>query len=183
MTKTITGRKLLLVVDMQRDFIDGALGTSEAQAILPQVLRKIRDFDGEVLFTRDTHGEDYLTTQEGRLLPVPHCIHGTEGWQIHPSLEALRSRPALDKPSFGSLELAQLLKDMHAQAPLESITLIGLCTDICVISNALIIKAALPEIRVIVDAACCAGVSPQSHRNALRAMATCQVIIENMPDK
>ncbi|HPA60931.1 MAG TPA: isochorismatase family cysteine hydrolase [Clostridia bacterium] len=183
MTNTASGRKLLLVVDMQRDFIDGALGTSEAQAILPQVVRKVRGFDGEVIFTRDTHGEDYLTTQEGRLLPVPHCLRGTEGWQIHPSLEALRSQPAFDKPSFGSLELAQLLQDMHAQAPLESVTLVGLCTDICVISNALIIKAALPEIPVIVDAACCAGVNPQSHRNALKAMAACQVIIENAPDE
>ena len=172
-------RDVLVVVDMQLDFIDGVLGTGEAQAILPAAEAKIRDFSGPVLFTRDTHREDYLKTQEGALLPVPHCVKGTTGWQIHPRLEALRALPALDKPSFGSLALADTLRQMDREEPVRSVTFIGLCTDICVISNALIAKAALPEARVIVDAACCAGATPAGHRNALQAMQACQVIVEN----
>lgn len=170
---------VLIVVDMQNDFIDGALGTREALAVLPAVEAKIRGFSGAVLFTRDTHREDYLETQEGGLLPVPHCAKGTPGWSIHPRLESLRVLPALDKPSFGSLELAEKLREMDQAEPVHSVTLVGLCTDICVISNALIAKAALPEVRVIVDAACCAGATPEGHRNALQAMKACQVIIQN----
>ena len=166
----------LIVVDMQNDFIDGALGTPEAVAILPHVKAKIENFNGMVLFTRDTHETNYLSTQEGRNLPVEHCIKGTDGWQIHPELELLRKTEAIDKPTFGSTALVHLLQ--RAQ-DLESVELIGLCTDICVISNAMLIKAAFPEIPVTVDAKCCAGVTPQSHQNALDAMKMCQIKIVN----
>ena len=172
-------RDYLIVVDMQNDFIDGALGTAEAQAIVENVAEKIKGFDGKVIFTRDTHGEDYMETQEGANLPVPHCIKGTAGWEIRAELEALRKEPAVDKPTFGSVELAHLLAKENAAEPIGSVTLIGLCTDICVISNAMIIKATMPEVPVIVDAACCAGVTPKSHKNALEAMKMCQIKIEN----
>jgi len=165
----------LIVVDMQNDFIDGALGTKEAEAIVGKVKEKIEGFEGEVIFTRDTHFENYMDTQEGSKLPVPHCIKDSEGWQIRAELDALRKTPAIDKPTFGSIELMELIK----KAEPESITLIGLCTDICVISNAMLIKAALPELPVTVDAACCAGVTPASHKNALEAMKMCQINIIN----
>ena len=168
--------KYLIVVDMQNDFIDGALGTAEAVTILPYVKEKIEQFDGKVLFTRDTHEANYLSTQEGRNLPVEHCIKGTDGWQIHSTLEALRTTDAIDKPTFGSIALVHLLQKAN---DLESVELIGLCTDICVISNAMLIKAAFPEISVTVDAKCCAGVTPQSHQNALDAMKMCQIKIVN----
>ena len=172
--------KFLIVVDMQNDFIDGALGTKEAVAILPAVKEKIRSFDGRVLFTRDTHEADYLETQEGRNLPVEHCIKDTDGWQIHPELDALRKETPIDKPSFGSVGLAQLLKAYDTyEEKIEEITLIGLCTDICVISNAMIIKAYLPETPIFVDAKCCAGVTPESHERALDAMAVCQITALN----
>lgn len=170
---------LLIVVDMQNDFIDGALGTREAQAIVDKVKEKILDFKGPVIFTRDTHGENYMETQEGKNLPVPHCIKGTDGWQIRPELDALRKTRPVDKPGFGSVELGRMLLDMNAEEAIGSVTLVGLCTDVCVISNALIIKAFLPEVPVKVDAACCAGISPESHGNALSAMAMCQVEILN----
>ncbi len=172
-------QKILVVVDMQNDFIDGALGTSEAQAIVPLVKEKIENFDGQVIFTRDTHFDNYMQTQEGKNLPVPHCIKDTEGWEIRPELETLRKRPAIDKLTFGSTALGKLLAEENVQEPIESITFVGLCTDICVISNAMIAKAFLPEVPLIVDAACCAGVTPQSHRNALEAMKVCQIAIEN----
>lgn len=169
-------KHVLAVIDMQNDFIDGALGTKEAEAIVEKVAAQIRDFEGEVVYTRDTHFEGYLGTQEGKRLPVPHCIKDTEGWQIR---EQVRQACAgdvkiFDKPAFGSVELAAHLKDMP---DLESVTLIGLCTDICVISNALVIKAFLPEVTVRVNAGCCAGVTPESHKNALEAMKMCQVEI------
>lgn len=170
---------ILIVVDMQKDFIDGALGTKEAAAIVPKVEQKIRGFSGRVLFTRDTHGENYLETQEGRKLPVPHCIRNTEGWQIHPDLEALRKEAAVDKVTFGSEKLVSVLKEADAQEQIRSVTLVGLCTDICVISNALLIKAFLPEAEIIVDASCCAGVTVQSHQTALNAMKACQIQIAN----
>lgn len=170
---------ILIVVDMQNDFIDGALGTREAQAIVDKVKEKILDFKGPVIFTRDTHGENYMETQEGKNLPVPHCIKGTDGWQIRPELDALRKTRPVDKPGFGSVELGRMLLDMNAEEAIGSVTLVGLCTDVCVISNALIIKAFLPEVPVKVDAACCAGISPESHGNALSAMAMCQVEILN----
>ena len=170
---------ILIVVDMQNDFIDGALGTAEAVAIVPKVVEKVRDFKGTVIFTRDTHGENYMQTQEGRNLPVPHCIKGSRGWEVCPALEPLRTGLTIDKPTFGSAELGRLLLELDAKEPVGSIALVGLCTDICVISNAMIAKAFLPEVPVTVDAACCAGVTPESHRTSLSAMKMCQVRIEN----
>ena len=168
-------QNILLVIDMQNDFIDGALGTKEAVAIVPTVKAKIENFDGTVLFTRDTHETCYMETQEGKNLPVPHCIRGTDGWQIRPELDALRKTEAIDKPTFGSKELGTILTEMNEKDEIGSITLIGLCTDICVISNAMLVKAFLPEVPIIVDSACCAGVTPESHENALKAMQVCQI--------
>ena len=168
---------ILIVVDMQNDFIDGALGTKEAVALVPKVLGKIKGFNGKVIFTRDTHFADYLSTQEGQNLPVEHCIKDTHGWQIRAELEEFRTEPAVDKLTFGSEELGEMLKAENEKNPINSITLIGLCTDICVISNAMIIKAFLPEVEVCVDASCCAGVTPESHNNALEAMKMCQIKI------
>ena len=168
--------KLLIVVDMQNDFIDGALGTPEAVAIVPYVKERIENFDGKVLFTRDTHLENYMQTQEGAHLPVPHCIKDTHGWQIRAELDAPRTTEPLDKVTFGSKEL---MATIEQEAPVESITLVGLCTDICVISNAMMIKAFYPEIPVIVDAKGCAGVIPESHQNALNAMKMCQIQVIN----
>lgn len=170
---------ILIVVDMQNDFIVGALGTAEAVAIVPKVAEKVRGFKGTVIFTRDTHGENYMQTQEGRNLPVPHCIKGSRGWEVCPALEPLRTGLTIDKPTFGSAELGKVLLELDTKEPVGSITLVGLCTDICVISNAMIAKAFLPEVPVTVDAACCAGVTPESHRNSLSAMRMCQVRIEN----
>lgn len=164
----------LIVVDMQVDFVNGALGTAEAVGIVPAVEKRIREFDGKVIFTRDTHQENYLSTQEGRNLPVPHCIRDTFGWQIIPELQPLCTS-VIDKPTFGSTALMELLRSEHEKQPIGSITLIGLCTDICVISNALLLKAAMPEVEISVDAACCAGVTPESHANALAAMKMCQI--------
>ena len=170
---------ILIVVDMQNDFIDGALGTAEAVAIVPKVAEKVRGFKGTVIFTRDTHDENYMQTKEGRNLPVPHCVKGSHGWEVCPALEPLRTGLTIDKPTFGSAELGKVLLELDTKEPVGSITLVGLCTDICVISNAMIAKAFLPEVPVTVDAACCAGVTPESHRNALNAMKMCQVRIEN----
>ncbi len=163
--------KTLIVVDMQKDFIDGALGTPEAAAIVPAVAAKIRRYRQEghqILFTRDTHGEDYLQTQEGRHLPVIHCVEGSAGWQISPELELLPGDRIINKPAFGHVWSAEDIAG-------ESVELVGLCTDICVISNALGLKAVLPEMPIAVDAACCAGVTPLSHSNALEAMKMCQI--------
>ena len=172
-------QNVLVVVDMQNDFVDGALGTKEAVAIVPNVKEKIENFEGTVLFTRDTHTEEYMDTQEGRNLPVPHCIKGTPGWMIRKELDVLRTTPAIDKVTFGSSFLPEKLLSMNAVDPIESITFVGICTDICVISNVMVTKAFLPEVPVIVDAACCAGVTPESHKNALEAMKVCQVKVEN----
>ena len=169
-------KKILVVVDMQNDFINGALGTKEAEAIVPYVKSLIESFDGEVIFTRDTHYENYMETAEGKNLPVPHCIKGTEGWKIHPELDQLRRTDAIDKITFGSKELVELLKD---KGDIESITFVGLCTDICVISNAMLVKAFYPEIPLAVDAKGCAGVTPESHERALGAMKMCQIKIIN----
>ena len=170
--------KLLVVVDMQNDFIDGALGTKEAIAIVPNVKKKIEEFDGRVIFTRDTHFDNYLETQEGKNLPVKHCIKGTEGWQIRSELDVLRKNDAIDKVTFGSAELGQKLLELDNEEKIDSITVVGLCTDICVISNVMIAKAFLPEVPIIVDANCCAGVSVETHENALKAMEVCQVKID-----
>lgn len=168
---------ILVVVDMQNDFIDGALGTAEAVGIVDRVAELISDFEGRIIFTRDTHGADYLDTGEGRRLPIPHCIKPSRGWQISDKLDTSRALAVIDKPTFGSTELAELLRKENELQVLGSVTLVGLCTDICVISNAMLIKAALPEtdIRVIADA--CAGVSPTSHNVALEAMKACQIDI------
>lgn len=165
--------KYLVVVDMQNDFIDGALGTPEAQAIVPYVKARIESFDGEVIFTRDTHFEDYPQSAEGKKLPVSHCVKGTHGWQIREELDALRKTEPIDKITFGSRALATFFDGKDV----ESITLLGLCTDICVISNALLLKAFYPEVPLSVDSRGCAGVTPESHKNALSAMAMCQVDI------
>ena len=168
--------KILIVVDMQNDFIDGALGTKEAVAIVPYVKKAIEEFDGKVFFTRDTHFENYMQTQEGANLPVPHCIKGSEGWQIRAELDSLRTTEALDKLTFGSSDLVDVLK---AEGDIESITFLGLCTDICVISNAMLVKAFFPEVPLIVDAKGCAGVTPESHLRALEAMKVCQIKVIN----
>lgn len=170
-------KKYLIVIDMQKDFVDGALGTKEAEAIVPAVLDKINSFDGEVIFTKDTHFEDYLTTSEGAMLPVEHCIKGTEGWQLILPLEKYCTEnncKVYEKLTFGSVELAQ---DMLAEQTVESIELIGLCTDICVVSNALLLKAFLPEMTIKVDSACCAGVTPEKHAAALETMRSCQILV------
>ena len=178
-------RKILIVVDMQNDFIDGALGTAEAVAIVENVKEKIRGYDAaDVFATMDTHTPDYLNTQEGRNLPVPHCIRGTEGWQIRSDIaELLDGAHIYEKPTFGSLKLA---KDIAAIASEEAakqgdgtqgleIEIVGLCTDICVVSNALLLKAVMPEVKISVDPACCAGVTPESHETALITMEMCQI--------
>ncbi|MCC8104829.1 MAG: cysteine hydrolase [Clostridiales bacterium] len=209
---------VLVVVDMQNDFIDGALGTKEAVAIVDNVRKKIDEYlgnGGTVIYTRDTHMEAYLQTQEGRNLPVVHCVKGTPGWEISEKVY-VEGCPIVDKPSFGSLALPEVVRccvvkgeDLAAQGEdsknarhqtyqdpqngeslynqddnsddgivPDSIELVGLCTDICVISNAMILKAAFPEVPIAVDASCCAGVTPESHENALKAMQMCQILVK-----
>ncbi|MBQ8400692.1 MAG: cysteine hydrolase [Clostridia bacterium] len=172
-------QNILLVIDMQTDFVDGVLGSKEACAIVPAVREKILRHTGKVYFTRDTHAPDYMETREGKRLPVPHCIRGTDGWQIHPALRELPCDGIIDKPTFGSVELMERLTAENTENPIGQITLIGVCTDICVISNAMLLKAALPEVDVVVDAACCAGVTPDSHATALAAMKACQIDVVN----
>lgn len=175
-------RKYLVVVDMQKDFVNKALGTKEAEAILPAVVEKVHNFDGEVIFTRDTHFEDYLSTSEGKLLPVEHCIKGTDGWQIVDELEEIRGVNdcvTYDKITFGCKELAQDMLRINEDEGIDSIELVGLCTDICVVSNALLLKVFLPEVEIKVDAACCAGVTPEKHTAALETMSSCQILVEN----
>ena len=168
-------RKILLVIDMQNDFIDGALGSGEAVSIVPGVSERITDFEGEVIFTRDTHFENYLSTSEGRKLPVKHCVKDTHGWQISSALPIPSDAKIVDKETFGSRELAEMLLRENAERTISEIELVGLCTDICVISNALILKNYLPECEINVNSALCRGVTPQSHENALAAMAACQI--------
>lgn len=164
--------KYLIVVDMQVDFTVGSLGSAHAKAIIPRVLERVNGFDGRVIFTRDTHFEDYMDTQEGKKLPVPHCIKDSDGWQICPELAPL-AKTVIDKLTFGSVELPKLIESFGDE--IESITLCGLCTDICVISNAMILKAAFPEVPISVIADCSAGVSEESHLNALGAMRAVQI--------
>ncbi len=177
---------VLVVIDMQHDFVDGALGSSEAKAIVDNVRQKIASFDGPIIFTRDTHTTNYLESQEGQHLPVPHCVKDTAGWQIMDGLvEAAEERNTIhphmiiDKPNFGSFELVTRLQGMHTAEPLESITLVGLCTDICVVSNAILLKAGLPEVPIHVDPNCCAGVTEESHEAALLTMRQCQIEVAN----
>ena len=170
---------VLVVVDMQNDFIDQALGTKEAVAIVDNVAKKISAFDGKVIYTQDTHAPDYLQTQEGRNLPVEHCIRGSEGWKISSALNVDAKAVIFEKPTFGSVELGEYLRKLSQESAIDTIEVIGLCTDICVISNALLIKAFLPEVPISVDASCCAGVTPESHKNALSAMKMCQIKVTN----
>ena len=170
-------KKLLIVVDMQTDFVTGALGTKEAQAIVPmgaEKIKKAKEDGTDVIFTLDTHEENYLDTQEGKQLPVPHCIKNTEGWMLVPQLRPLAGGcMSVEKPTFGSTRLAHIV----GKAGYDEIELIGLCTDICVISNAMLVKASLPNVPIYINADLCAGVTPESHRTALDAMAACQMAI------
>ena len=199
-------RRYLIVVDMQKDFIDGSLGTEEAQSIVEKVKEKILSYPKEMVYaTLDTHGEDYLSTQEGKRLPVPHCIKGTEGWGLHPALkELILPDHFFEKGSFGSLQLAESMRTLFTKQVIEEATmakntgnikdtveirgdaeigaypdftieLVGLCTDICVVSNALLLKAFLPEIPISVDSSCCAGVTKEKHLAALETLRSCQV--------
>lgn len=173
-------RKILIVIDMQNDFIDGALGTPEAAAIVENVKEKIRSYPKEDVFaTRDSHTTDYMYTQEGKNLPVPHCIRGTDGWQIRPDIaELIFPDHVIDKPTFGSTTLARIMETLDEHSPEGiSIEIVGLCTDICVVSNALLLKAFMPEVPISCDASCCAGVTPQSHDAAIATMRACQIQI------
>ncbi len=180
-------RKLLIVVDMQNDFVTGALRNEDAIAIVPTVAEKIRaakEAGTEVIFTRDTHFEDYMETEEGRNLPVLHCLKGTEGWEIIDELKAwTEDAKIIDKITFGARELGAYLAEENEREKIDEVELIGICTDICVISNALLTKAFLPNIPIGVDAACCAGITPQTHKNALEAMKMCQIRVTNEPEQ
>ncbi len=170
----------LLVVDMQRDFVDGALGTPEAREILPRVVDKILNFDGQIFATLDTHAQNYLQTAEGRKLPVPHCIKGTPGWMLCDEVAAALEQKdctRVEKLTFGSVLLPRLIYQAAGGAPL-AIELVGLCTDICVVSNALILKANFPEAEISVDSTCCAGVTPDAHAAALQTMRSCQINVK-----
>ena len=173
-------RKILIVIDMQNDFIDAALGTKEAVAIVDAVKKKIWTYPArDIIATMDTHGENYMETQEGKYLPVPHCIKGTKGWEIRPDIaELLKGAKIYEKPTFGSTALAVDLKALSEQEEIE-LELIGLCTDICVVSNALLLKAAMPEVKISVDPTCCAGVTPEKHLAALETMRSCQIQVED----
>ena len=169
-------RKILVVVDMQNDFIDGALGTPEAVAIVENVKARIKEYDpADVFVTMDTHTPDYLQTQEGRNLPVEHCIKGTEGWRIRSDIsDLLMDWHVYEKPTFGSVALAEDIAEIAANEDIE-IEVLGLCTDICVVSNALMLKAHMPEVQISVDPSCCAGVTPESNEAALKTMQMCQI--------
>ena len=176
--------KVLLVIDMQNDFVSGALENQEAAAIIPAISEKIQEYIAKgtpVFFTRDTHSKDYLDTQEGRLLPVPHCEEGTPGWQIVPELASFvkdeQGGNVFNKPTFGSTYLPAWIHEKMNGSP-KTIELCGVCTDICVISNAMILKAAFPETEILVHSALCAGVTPDSHETALEAMKSCQIIVD-----
>lgn len=177
-------KRILVVVDMQNDFVDGVLGTPEAVSVVGNVTEKIRscaaDPDGVILVTYDTHPETYMETSEGKHLPVPHCIKGTAGWELHPAVAAALAGVAytpVEKPTFGSVALPALVAEA-ARGEDFSVELVGLCTDICVVSNALLLKAHFPENPISVDAACCAGVTPESHRAALMTMKMCQIEVK-----
>ena len=168
--------KVIVIVDMQYDFIDGSLGSAEAQAIVPTMIKRLKEYESEqplVIFTKDTHKENYLETQEGKNLPVKHCIKDTFGWQISSKLDVADS-VVIDKPTFGSTKLMEYLL---SKQNISEIQLVGLCTDICVISNAFLLKAALPEVLISLDSRCCAGVTPESHNRALESMKTCQIMV------
>ena len=170
-------KKILIVVDMQKDFVDGALGSKEAVAIVDNVVKKIESFDGDIIVTYDTHEEDYMDTQEGKKLPVPHCIKETEGWELDKKIQKALSKKeyyTIEKPTFGSTELPLYIKEKYDGEEI-SVELIGLCTDICVVSNALLLKANFLEAEISVDSSCCAGVTVESHNAALTTMKMCQI--------
>ena len=170
-------KKFLVVVDMQKDFVDGSLGTAEAVAIVPNVVKKINEFDGDIFVTYDTHFDNYMNTSEGKKLPVPHCIKGTDGWKLDANVaKALQGKEytEVEKITFGSVDLPDLIFKAAGDEDF-SIELVGLCTYICVVSNTLIIKANYPENAITVDASCCAGVTPESHNAALTTMKMCQI--------
>ena len=170
--------KLLVVVDMQNDFVDGSLGTPEAVGNVENVVAKIKNHSGPVVYTRDTHPDNYLETQEGKNLPVVHCVKGTTGWELNPAVqETVNGRKIFDKPTFGSVELAHYVSKLFQTNKIREVELIGLCTDICVISNAMVLKAAFPEVPITVDSACSAGVTVESHNTALNAMRAVQIEI------
>lgn len=172
-------KKILVVVDIQNDFVDGALGSPEAVTIVDNAAKKIKDFDGEIFVTYDTHFENYMDTLEGKKLPFPHCIKGTDGWQLNTKIaDALKGKnyKSVEKLTFGSTELPNLVKESIGDNTAE-ITLIGLCTDICVVSNALLLKANLLDCEIFVDSSCCAGVTPDTHNAALETMRCCQINI------
>ncbi|MDO5018062.1 MAG: isochorismatase family cysteine hydrolase [Lagierella massiliensis] len=171
-------KDVLVVVDMQNDFVNGSLGTDEAKEIVPKVKKFIKSFNGQIYFTRDTHEENYLETQEGSILPVKHCIKNTKGWEIIDELKPFVSDNVVDKVTFGSKELVKVLENFNEKDEIKTITIIGLCTDICVISNALVLKAYFPEVKIKVFDGLCAGVSPESHDRALESMKTCQIHVE-----
>lgn len=172
--------KVLIVIDMQNDFINGSLGTKETEAIVPLIVKKIQSWSGELYLTQDTHKADYLSTQEGKYLPVNHCILLTEGWQLHPDIAKVCGPiPTHMKDTFGCKSLIKTLKELSTVQEIGEVQLVGLCTDTSVLSNALLIKAFFPEIPIIVDASCCAGVTPQSHKRALETMKMCQIQIED----
>lgn len=169
---------ILIVVDMQVDFVNGSLGSGDAESIVKSVVEKVENFDGKVIFTQDTHGKNYKDTQEGNKLPVQHCIKDTPGWEIIPELRhfiAEHHTEIYEKSTFGSDKLARRLLDMHHETPIDSITIVGLCTDICVVSNAILLKTFLPEVPIIVDSGCCAGVTKHHHEAALETMQSCQI--------
>lgn len=168
---------ILVVVDMQNDFISGSLGTTDAENIVNRVKEKIESFEGRVIFTRDTHTKKYLDTREGLVLPVIHCIDGSKGWEIADELKEFVTEAPIDKPCFGSTKLGEVLAVEDKKEHIESITLIGLCTSICIISNAYVLQAFLPETTIIVDASCCAGSNKEAHETALKAMAGSQIEI------
>lgn len=174
--------EILVVVDMQKDFVTGPLGTPQAREIVPKVVRKIQahytDSD-MVVFTRDTHYEDYAITQEGKNLPIPHCIYGTEGWEIVPAIKPYTyANYCVDKSTFGSIELAQIIKRIYQRYDNVSVELVGVCTDICIVSNALLLKAAMPELCIEVDASCCAGSTVPKHVAALSILESCQINVK-----
>ena len=172
-------KKILIVVDMQKDFVDGALGTKEAIAIVDNVVNKIESYEGDIIVTYDTHSENYMETQEGKKLPVPHCIKGTDGWKLDKKVQAAVDKKgfyAIEKPTFGSTELVEYIRNNYDINDVE-IELIGLCTDICVVSNALLLKASFTETSISVDASCCAGVTVDCHNAALTPMKMCQINI------
>ena len=172
-------KKILVVIDMQNDFIDGALGSKEAEGIVDAVVEKIRSYPSENVYaTMDTHHEDYLTTQEGHNLPVEHCIKGTDGWKLREEIaELINKEQIFEKPVFGGYDIANKLKELSEKENFE-LEMVGLCTDICVVSNALLFKTFMPEVRISVDPKCCAGVTPERHEAALETMRACQIAVE-----